>query len=165
MRRFTARRSSSLIPTQRVISSKVRKQLRQTLSPSTVVQWPTQGESAVISAEGEKRRCMTRLYRLRGLFQLRQPDHRLLARLAAHFCGGLQPSAEGRALGLAEHLAAQIVVKLHAWQPGGLAIRHAGQGRGDGGCDAAGGAVGAAVHGARLYSHLTAVLLAGLIRS
>jgi hypothetical protein len=49
MRQFTARRSSSLISNQRLTSSKVRKQLRQTSSPSTVQQCPMQGESAVIS--------------------------------------------------------------------------------------------------------------------
>ena len=47
MRRFTAQRCSSLISIQRVISSKVRKQLRHTSSPSTVVQWPMHGLSAV----------------------------------------------------------------------------------------------------------------------
>lgn len=146
MRKFTARRSSSLIPTQRVISSKVRKQLRHTSSPSAVEQCPVQGVSALISAEGENRRCMARLYRLRRLFQPRQPDQRLLARLAAHLGGRLQPAAEGRACGLAEHLAAQLVIELNARHPGGLAVRHAGQGRGDGGGDAAGGAVGTAGH-------------------
>lgn len=43
-------------------------------------------------------------------------------------------------------------------------MRHAGQGRGDGGSDAAGGAGGAAVHGARLYLRLTPNLSAVLIR-
>lgn len=49
IRRLTCRRSSSLISNQRETSSNVRRQLRQTSSPSTVVQWPMQGESAVIS--------------------------------------------------------------------------------------------------------------------
>ncbi len=61
MRRFTARRSASLISSQRETSSKVRRQLRQTSSPSTVVQWPTQGESAVISV-GRSVACMGRDY-------------------------------------------------------------------------------------------------------
>jgi len=51
MRRLMRMRSSSVIVGQLVISSKVRKQLRHTSSPSTVVQWPMQGESAVISPE------------------------------------------------------------------------------------------------------------------
>jgi hypothetical protein len=61
MRRFTARRSSSLISSQRLTSSKVRRQLRQTSSPSTVVQWPMQGESEVIS-RGMSVACMGRDY-------------------------------------------------------------------------------------------------------
>jgi len=47
MRRLTAHRSSSFISTQRVISSNVRRQLRHTSSPSTVVQWPMHGLAAV----------------------------------------------------------------------------------------------------------------------
>lgn len=146
IRRFTARRSSSPISTQRVISSKVRKQLRHTSSPSAVEQCPVQGVSAVTSAEGEKRRCMARLYRLCGPFQSRQPDHRRLARLAAHLGGRLKTGTEGRALGLSEHPAAQLLVELYARHPGRLAVRHAGQRRSDGGCDAAGGTEGTAVH-------------------
>ncbi len=62
IRRLTARRSSSLISSQRLTSSKVRRQLRQTSSPSTVVQWPTQGESAVISAGTSREAGMGRHY-------------------------------------------------------------------------------------------------------
>jgi len=61
IRRFTARRSSSFISSHRATSSKVRKQLRQTSSPSTVVQWPMQGESEVISTGGSVV-CMGRDY-------------------------------------------------------------------------------------------------------
>ena len=98
------------------------------------------------------------------LLKTRQPDDRLFARSAAHLGRRLQPAAKGRALRLAEHLAAQFFIELYARHPGRLAIRHAGQGRGDGGRDAAGGAVGAAVHGAGLYLRLTPSLSDVLIR-
>lgn len=55
MRWFTAHRSVSFISIQRVISSKVRKQLRHTSSPRTVVQWPMHGLSAVTT--GGDTRC------------------------------------------------------------------------------------------------------------
>ncbi len=47
MRRLMRIRSSSLMVGQRVTSSKVRKQLRHTSSPSTVVQCPMHGLAAV----------------------------------------------------------------------------------------------------------------------
>ena len=53
MRRLMRIRSSSLIVGQRVTSSKVRKQLRHTSSPSTVVQCPMHGLAAVTAGKGE----------------------------------------------------------------------------------------------------------------
>ena len=60
MRRFTPSLSTSLISIQRVISSKVRKQLRQTSSPRTVEQCPVQGVWEEISANKDDVRlfCM-----------------------------------------------------------------------------------------------------------
>ncbi len=81
----------------------------------------------------------------------------MFARGAAHLGRGLQPAAEGRALWLAEHLAAQFIVELHARHPCGLAVRHAGQARGDGWGDAASGARGAAVHRDRGKSYRSTV--------
>ena len=46
-------RSSSLMVGQRVISSKVRKQLRHTSSPNTVVHCPTHGLAALTAGKGE----------------------------------------------------------------------------------------------------------------
>ncbi|BCK88854.1 hypothetical protein MIZ01_2660 [Sideroxyarcus emersonii] len=103
-----------------------------------------QGESAVTSIISSEVN-MAGLYRLRGLFQLRQPTHRIFARRSAHLGRRLQPAAKGRSLRLAKDFAAQLVIQLHARHPGRLAVRHAGQGRSDGGRDAAGGAVGTAV--------------------
>lgn len=80
------------------------------------------------------------------LLQTRQPRQRMLARIAAHLHRRLQPATESRALGSAEHLATQRLIKLHTRHTGRLAMRHAGQGRGDGRGDTAGGAGGAAVH-------------------
>ena len=54
-------------------------------------------------------------------------------------------ASASRSARLAEHLAAQLIIQLHARYPGRLAIRHTGQGCVDGWRDAAGGAVGAAV--------------------
>jgi hypothetical protein len=53
MRRLMRIRSPSLIVGQRVTSSKVRKQLRHTSSPSTVVQCPMHGLAAVTAGKGE----------------------------------------------------------------------------------------------------------------
>lgn len=86
------------------------------------------------------------------MLQMRKPFQRMFARISAHLGRSLQPRAEGRALRLAKYLAAQFIVELDARHPGGLTVRHAGQGRGDGGRDAAGGAGGAADHcGFRLF--------------
>ncbi len=85
------------------------------------------------------------------MLQLRKPNQRLLARLAAHFRRRPQPRTKGRALRLAKHLAAQFFIKLNTGYTGRLAIWHTGQWRSDGGRDATGGAEGAAEHGARLY--------------
>lgn len=149
MRRFTARRSSSSIATQRVISSKVRRQLRQTSSPSAVEQCPVQGVSAVTSGwEAGVWVCIgPRLYRRCSRpLQPGQPHHRRLARFTAHLRRRLQAAAKSRPLGPAEDRAAVIIRKLHTAHPGRLALRHAGQRRSDGRRGAAGGAVWAAVH-------------------
>lgn len=81
------------------------------------------------------------------LLQTRQPNQRMLTRIAAHLHRRLQPATESWALGLAEHLAAQIPIQLHTRHSGGFAIRHARKRGSDGGGDAAGGAGGAAVRG------------------
>lgn len=53
------KRSSSVSSGQRVTSSKVRKQLRHTSSPSAVVQWPVHGHWEVTSGEKDvSSKCM-----------------------------------------------------------------------------------------------------------
>jgi hypothetical protein len=132
MRILTCCLSLSLISSQWVTSSKVRRQLRHTSSPNTVVQWPTQGHSEVTSGGdiNGREQCMAQLYLWPGCqFHLREPGKRVIARIAAHFDGRLKSSTEGRALRLTEHLAAQFFIKLNAGYSGGLAVRHAGQRR------------------------------------
>lgn len=149
MRRFTARRSASSIATQRVISSKVRRQLRQTSSPSAVEQWPVQGVSEVTSGweAGVWVSIGPRLYsRCRRPLQPRQPHHRRLARLPAHLRRRSQAAAKSRPLRPTENRATVILRKLHTAHSGRLALRHAGQRGVDGRRGAAGGAVGAADH-------------------
>ncbi len=144
MRRLIRMRSSSVSSGQRVTSSNVRWQLRHTSSPSAVVQCPTQGHSAVISCWIEAGR-IRRLYRWPCfLLQFTQPLQRMFTRVAAHFCRRLQPGAKCRTLRLAEYLAAQLFIQLRTRNFRRFTTGHAGQGRGNRGCDTAGGAAGAA---------------------
>ena len=75
-----------------------------------------------------------------------QPAHGLLAAVAAHDLAGLQRTADGRALGPAEDIAAQLVVQLRAAHAGRLAVGVARDGRADRRGDAAGGTARAAIH-------------------
>ena len=80
------------------------------------------------------------------VLQAHQPGHRVFGIAAAHLGRGAQGTAHGWPLGPAEQAAPQLFVQLHTRHPGRLALRHARNGRADRRCDAAGSAVGAAVH-------------------
>ena len=75
---------------------------------------------------------------------------RVPAVVATHGGLGWQRAADGGALGQAEQAAAKSIVQVRAGHTRGFALGQAGQGAGDGGCDAAGGAAGPAgeCHGA-----------------
>ena len=89
-------------------------------------------------------------------FQRRQAAECIAAVDAAHVLGRSQRGAERRAFGPAEQAAAQVIVQLHAGNPGGFAMRHAGDRRSNRRGDAAGGTAGAAGHGAGRRAHAAA---------
>jgi hypothetical protein len=70
----------------------------------------------------------------------------MFTRCTAHFCGGLQPGAESWTFRFAENITAIVFVQLLATYTGRFTLRHARQGRGDGGCDAAGTATRTTIH-------------------
>ena len=78
------------------------------------------------------------LSRPRRNLQRRQPSHRLIARCPTHLQFRPQRRAERGALRLAEQPTSQVVVQLYAGHARRFAVRHAGDGRGDRGRDAAG---------------------------
>ena len=80
-------------------------------------------------------------------FQLRQEEHCVGARVAAHLVRGRQAGADARPTRLPENPATVIVVQLHAAHAGWLAVRHAGNRRADRRGNAAGAAAGAAAGG------------------
>jgi len=95
---------------QLVISSKVRSSCGTRRRPARWLQWPMQGDSAVISAG---KAGMARLYRgPGGLLQPDKPGQRVLLRRAAHLRGRPQSRAERGACGLAEHPAAVVAGEL-----------------------------------------------------
>lgn len=79
------------------------------------------------------------------LIQRRQPLQCLLPIRTAHFVAGLQACTKARPLRSSEDRAAHVVGEVRASHARRLAVRHAGQGRGDGGRDATGTAAWAAV--------------------
>ena len=93
------------------------------------------------------------------LFQLRQIRHGLRVAGTAHLSGGHQPAAHRWPIGLAKDAAPCVLVQLHTAHPRRLTVRHARDGRADGGGGAAGAAARAAVHGfAMVYIAASACL-------
>ena len=78
-------------------------------------------------------------------FKFREPLDRKDTVIAAHIERRLQAGAAGRAFCLAEDRAAQIGSELYTGHTRGFALGHAGNGAGDGRCDATGCTQGPAV--------------------
>ena len=89
--------------------------------------------------------------RRREDFEPAQPGDGVRSVDATHFGRGAQRAAHCRTLQQAEQQAALGAVELNATFPGGLAARHAGNDRADGGRRAAGAAGRAAVHVVECY--------------
>jgi hypothetical protein len=104
------------------------------------VQRPMQGESEVIADEVNVAvSSMARLYRrVREPLQIAQPSHCLYAGFATHFHRRAESGTEGRPFRLAKYCATLVVQELHTTYSRRFAIRHVGQGRGDGRSDATG---------------------------
>ena len=128
IRRLTCIRSDSLISSQRLTSSKVRRQLRQTSSPSTVVQWPMQGEAEVISRELTAI-CMGRDYS--GFVACSSLDNHSIAssREAPHIsCEGCNPPQKAGRCGWPNTLQRRLSSSCTHGTPAGLPCGISGSG-------------------------------------
>ncbi|MBA4708318.1 hypothetical protein [Aquitalea aquatica] len=79
-------------------------------------------------------------------FQQGQPGQRMTVAFTAHFSRRLKAGTHRWPLGSAKQQAQIVSAELNAAHPGRLALRHARDGGGNGGCDATGSAMQTTIH-------------------